>query len=387
MWVTEHASKLLLAEVGITVPPGTACPCADAAHEAPRLGFPVYVKALVPIKDRATAGGVHRVRNEEELRTAIGKCQALGASEVRLEAEVTGSSSWYVAMGWFPPDERPHALLSVEGGTGIEARRHTIRRVAIDPEIGPLPHNVRALTRSAPLDRNVEIALLDVLRACFTLLWTKDAMLIELNPVELDGRTLIAVDARIIIDSASRIPKEDPRLAAVHDGLRETLAADLVGKGIVYVPLGGAVGVAGLGAGMTMHLADWVGLEGAGPAFFFDATEAAVRDWRAMFAGELPTAFAEALRYGLRRALPPARSLLVNFTSGGTPVDALVRGLLHAWNEGVEWNGPLVVHAAGNRGAVARKLLAEAGVDAPPTLADAVRRAVKLARPAPRPTQ
>jgi hypothetical protein len=103
-----------------------------------------------------------------------------------------------------------------------------------------------------------------------------------------------------------------------------------------------------------------------------------------MFAGELPARFADILHYGLRRVLPSATSLLVNFTSGGTPVDALVRALLHAWKTGLEWDGALVVHAAGNRGQAARAILKGAGVDAPSTLGDSVRRAVELARAVPK---
>jgi succinyl-CoA synthetase beta subunit len=384
MWVTEHASKLLLDEVGVVVPDGVACSCDEAPGEALKLGLPLYVKALLPIKDRASRGAVRRVRDAPELEAAIGRCRELGARRVRLEREVATSSWWYLAVGWFPPDERPRALFSEQGGTGIELRPDAITSVEIDPEIGPLPYHVRALTRRAPKAAGAQSALLDLLRRCFGLLWTKDATLVELNPVGLVDGTPVAIDARIVVDESSRAHEDDPRLAAVHDGAGAGVAEDLADHGIVYVPLDGSVGVAGLGAGMTLHLADWVALQGGQPAFFFDATEAAVRDWRAMFAGEVPARFAEVLRYGLERALPSARSLLINFTSGGTPVDALTKGLLSAWEKGIDWQGGLVVHVAGNRGDAARRLLIEAGLDPAPTLAEGVRRAVDLARPIPR---
>jgi hypothetical protein len=83
----------------------------------------------------------------------------------------------------------------------------------------------------------------------------------------------------------------------------------------------------------------------------------------------------------LSRTIDGAHCLLVNFTSGGTPVDGLVRGLLEARRDGFDWGGHLVVHAAGNSAVRARELLAEAGIESPPTLGAAVRRAVELGRP------
>jgi succinyl-CoA synthetase beta subunit len=126
-----------------------------------------------------------------------------------------------------------------------------------------------------------------------------------------------------------------------------------------------------------MHLADWITEAGGTPAFFFDATTAAVRDWPAIFEGNVPRAFAHALSHGLGLVGSNADVLLVNFTSGGTPVDGLCRGLLQAMSL-PEWTVPVVVHVGGNQYLAARSLLRDSAIEAAPTLGDAVRDAVRL---------
>jgi succinyl-CoA synthetase beta subunit len=153
------------------------------------------------------------------------------------------------------------------------------------------------------------------------------------------------------------------------------VSAELRRDGIEYIQIGGNIGIIGLGAGLTMHLADWIVDCGGSPAFFFDATAAAVRDWAAMFSGQTPHDFAAALKNGLAQVRGDITVLLVNFTSGGTPVDALVKGMLLALRE-LHWDIPLVVHVAGNSQAAAAQLLRHNGVEPSPRLGDAVRAAV-----------
>src|SRR5665213_2861154 len=158
-----------------------------------------------------------------------------------------------------------------------------------------------------------------------------------------------------------------------------SLAARLRANGIEFVPLNGRIGIVGLGAGLTMHIADWISASGGSPAFFFDATAAAVRDWRRMFEGHMPEDFASALTRGLMAVDDRMGVLMVNFTSGGTPVDALAKGLLVAVRDS-GWRGPLITHVAGNRQEQAEAVLRDAGLSPAGTLGEAVRAAVAAER-------
>ncbi len=93
----------------------------------------------------------------------------------------------------------------------------------------------------------------------------------------------------------------------------------------------------------------------------------------------MPEDFAAALTRGLRAVDDRMGVLLVNFTSGGTPVDALSKGMLVAVRDS-GWRGPLITHVAGNRQQEAEVVLRDAGLSPASTLGEAVRAAVTAER-------
>ena len=233
--------------------------------------------------------------------------------------------------------------------------------------------------QAADVPREHRDTLEETLLRAYGLLKSADATLVEINPLGLTRGKAVALDAHVILDDYAFFRHKEH--ATLRSSRREatSLSARLRADGIEFVPLSGRIGIVGLGAGLTMHIADWLSASGGSPAFFFDATAAAVRDWRRMFEGHMPEDFAAALTRGLTAVNDRMDVLMVNFTSGGTPVDALAKSLLLAVRDS-GWRGPLITHVAGNRQQQADAVLRDAGLSPSGTLGEAVRAAVNAQR-------
>jgi succinyl-CoA synthetase beta subunit len=380
MWLDEQDAKQLLASYGIESPPGGLAGSAEEAGRlAARLGTEVYVKALVPASGRAGLGGVLRAESPADAELAFSAVTAaLGATHARIEAACDVEAEYYAALAVLPGEPGPVILVSAAGGTGIEDRLHAAARTPVDPLLGLRPFHLRAALSDASIPVSLRPQLAQALSACYQAMLAYDALLIELNPVAVTGGRLVALDARLVVDDYAVASHR--ALAATRASARE--AASVPGQmrelGIDYVDLGGQIGIVGLGAGLTMHLADWIQGSGGSAGYFFDATVAAVRDHAAMFERRPPEGFARSVAAGLRLARPGVNVLLANFTSGGTPVDSLTAGLLTALAE-VDWTGQVVLHAAGNRQDEARRMPLPDQVTRAWSLGEAVKAAVATA--------
>jgi succinyl-CoA synthetase beta subunit len=378
MRLDEQASKTLLETYGIACPAGTVVTSADGAADAAKsLGPPSYVKALTTATSRAARGGVrivNRVEDAADAFTAV--TEAVSATRARIEKAVAADEWWYVAILLPTGADAFELLLSAQGGSGIESRSESLARVSVDPAIGLRDYHIRSATEQAGISGSHAELLPPLLSRCYQIMRERDLDLLELNPVAVTEKGLVVIDARISADDYALF-RQSEIVKVGTQAQDRSIAAELRDLGVEYVPLGGRIGIVGLGAGLSMHLADWITALGGTPAFFFDATTAAVRDWPAIFAGGVPKDFAHALAHGIRSVTADTDVLLVNFTSGGTPVDGLCRGLLEATSQ-LERAIPLVVHVGGNRNEAARSLLRSAGIEAAPTLGDAVRQAVRM---------
>jgi succinyl-CoA synthetase beta subunit len=372
----EHDAKAIFAAHGVRTPEGELATSPVEAEAAARaLGLPVYVKALTTASSRAARGGVLRVDEAARVGPAfIAATAAVGVGDARVESAIDVGDEWFFAIGYFPGRRGPVLFFSDEGGSGIEERATAVSEVEVDPLLGLRPFHLRDLLSGVRLGEEMSTAFADVARRLYDLFVSTDALLVEVNPLSWDGSGFVALDGRIEVDDFARSRHADLwtlRSAQEHDradsGFRE--------HGIDFVELSGRIGIMGLGAGLTMLLADWITEEGGEPAFFCDLTVAAVRDWEALFAGSEPAGFVRASRYALDRTLGDIDVLLVNFTSGGTPVDGLFKGFLSALSSR-DWPGAVVAHAGGNRSEQASRLLSRRGIDLQPSLGEAVRAAV-----------
>lgn len=380
MWLDEHRSKSLLTQVGISTPLGVRVTHREeATRAAEKIGLPVYIKALAPQKDRAAAGGILRATRSAEVAPAFDRVtRSLECDSVRVEAECTGQHLWFVSLGIFAEDGGLSTIVNTRGGTGVEQRAgKALAIVPVDVRTGLRQFHVRRVARSADIDEKLVPLLGDVLSRCYELLLTWDASLVELNPLVVSSiGEATALDARLILDDFSLF--RHPEFAELETEGRDNpadLPADLRTRGIDFVRLGAGIGIVGLGAGLTMHLADAVRMGGGSPAFFFDATRSAVKDWPALFDKVYPQSFADDLEYGLDRVIQDVTAVIVNFTSGGTPVDGMAKALIEV-TERRGWSDRIVAHMGGNSARAAAQLVEASSIRLAATLEEAVRLAV-----------
>ena len=192
-----------------------------------------------------------------------------------------------------------------------------------------------------------------------------DCSLVEVNPLVLTPKGLVALDGKVLIDDNAlfRHPelakRNDPELSALE---REAKKAD-----ISYIALAGSIGCMVNGAGLAMGTMDAIVLAGGRPANFLDVGGAANEE-------RVTKAFQIIFKD------PQVKAVLVNIFGGIVKCDMIAAGILAALGK-VGLRVPLVVRLQGTNVEKGRELLSKAKVKiiAAEDLADAARKAVEAA--------
>ena len=181
-------------------------------------------------------------------------------------------------------------------------------------------------------------------------------------------REVVALDSKTTIDNSALYRHEDVAefedLSAMDP--QERMAKE---KGLTYVKLDGDIGILGNGEGLVMSTLDVVAQYGGRPANFLDAG-----------GGSKAEAITSAVEVIL--ANPNVKAVLFNIFGGITRCDEVARGILEALDR-IEIEQPIVVRLDGTNAEEGRQLLRDAAppnLYTEPTMLDAARRAVELAR-------
>jgi len=262
--------------------------------------------------------------------------------------------------------KRPLLMFTKEGGVEIEqvAEEHpdALARVHVDPLTG----YTEAIGLELVGDDAQTLAIVEKLYRCFD---ECDATLCEINPLIVTPTGVVhALDAKVTIDDSALF--RHPDIAEWRDtSAADPLEAFAREKGVTYVKLDGSVGILGNGAGLSMSTVDVVVVAGGSPANFCD-----------LGGGGSAEGVVDALEVIARDA--QVRSILFNIFGGITRCDEVARGILTALDR-VEISVPLVVRLDGTNAAEGRQILLDAAppnLYVEPTMLDAARRAVELAR-------
>jgi succinyl-CoA synthetase beta subunit len=376
----EHQGKELFRRYGIPVSEGRLATSAEEARRAAEeLGGPVVVKAQVLTGGRGKAGGVKLANGPDE---AAAHAAAILGLDIRghvvrrlwVERASEIAKEYYLSVTFDRGAKKPLLMLTTEGGVEIEevAARNpgALARVNVDPLVGYQPYEGRRLVYGAGVDDPGEqqqvLEIVESLYRCFV---GEDATLCEINPlIVTPGGEVKALDAKVTVDDSALFRHAE--VAA----MRDTSAADPLEalareKGVTYVRLDGSVGILGNGAGLAMATVDLVVVAGGRPADFCD-----------LGGGGRAEGVVDALE--VITADPQVRSIFFNVFGGLTRCDEVARGILAALDR-IEITVPIVVRLDGTNAEEGRRILAEARLDqlhVEPTMLDAARRAVELAR-------
>jgi succinyl-CoA synthetase beta subunit len=376
----EHQGKELFAHYGIPVSEGRLATTPDEARTAAEeLGGQVVVKAQVLTGGRGKAGGIKLADDpaeaEARAREIIG--MDIGGHVVRkvwIERASEIAKEYYLSITFDRGEKKALLMFTREGGVDIEevaaGNPGAIARLHVDPLAGFQPFHGRRLTYDGGVEDESEQrqiqALVGKLYACFS---GSDAMLCEINPlIVTPGGEVRALDSKFTVDDNALY--KHPHIAEMYDieayPPEERVARE---KGVTYVKLDGDVGILGNGAGLVMATLDVIALVGGRPANFCD-----------LGGGGSAEGVVDALE--VITADPQVKAILFNIFGGITRCDEVARGILEALDR-IEIEQPIVVRLDGTNAEEGRQLLRDAAppnLQTEPTMLDAARRAVELAR-------
>ena len=377
----EYQGKQYFARFGIPVSPGGVADTVDeAVAAAASAGYPVVVKAQVQVGGRGKAGGIQLASSEEEVRkhaSAILGMDIKGHVVRRLWIEHASdiAKEYYASFTLDRAAKQHLGMVSARGGVDIEQVAEeepgAIARLHVDPASGAglSEDGARQLVADAGLDAEAVEGAVSILMSLYRCFVEGDADLVEINPLILtpDGR-VHALDAKVTLDdsAAFRHPEWDEFRGLEQIDERERLAKE---KGLQYVGLDGDVGIIANGAGLAMSTCDVVNQVGGAPANFLD-----------IGGGASAEVMANALE--VINSDKKVKSIFVNIFGGITKGEDVANGIVQALGR-VSIDAPIVIRLDGTNAEQGREILKSHESDrliSQPTMLDAARRAVELAR-------
>ncbi|MCI4349643.1 MAG: ADP-forming succinate--CoA ligase subunit beta, partial [Thermoplasmata archaeon] len=327
------------------------------------------IKAQVLAGGRGKGGAVRFASSPEEAgaaaRAILGMTfQGEPVRELLLEQKLALEGESYLSLSLDRAARKPILIASAHGGVEIESvEPGAIHRTHIDPLIGLVGYEKRNFNRALGFSGERARAFDGVVDKLWTLFEEEDAELVEINPLASVGNSLIALDAKVIVedDAVFRHPGWAELPAEV-----TALEAVARAKGIAFVQLDGDIGVIANGAGLTMATLDVLGEFGGHPGVFLD-----------LGGTDDPAKVAEAFLL-MARAKP--RAVFLNIFGGVTRCDTVARGLIDAMGQiPAAERFPLVARIRGNNEAEGVALLRGAGIVSLSDLKGAVQAAVRAA--------
>ena len=223
----EHQAKKILAQNGVEIPRGRVAFDAKTAKEiAESLGGNVVIKAQIHSTSRAASGGIRFADSADEAEKIaakmIGKeiagdlCEAVLVDE---KAEI--EREFYLGFIVDTVLKRPTLLFSDSGGSGIEERAGSMRKLVCSIRCEPTIEEILDFVQSSNLSLSASEArehaeartlneIAEILLQLYRAAKSCEARTAEINPLALlkDGR-LIALDARISVDDYAVFRHED----------------------------------------------------------------------------------------------------------------------------------------------------------------------------------
>ncbi|MDQ4071070.1 MAG: ADP-forming succinate--CoA ligase subunit beta [Actinomycetota bacterium] len=382
MDLLEHAGKRVLAAHGVPVPIGHLAVDVDEAVAAgAAIGYPVVVKAQVPVGGRGKAGGIKVAGNAETLAAAVGDVlgMAIKGHVVRriwVEEALTAARECYFSFTFDRAAKQHLGMLSARGGVDIEEVAAEFPEAIHRFHVNPLDDFTEAEAARAVAAAGITSEAAEPMAAMLAQLYgaytAEDAELVEVNPLAVvaDGRVL-AMDAKVILDdnAAWRHPGWEEWRHLDDLDPRERVARE---RGLTYVGLDGSVGVIGNGAGLVMSTLDVVAQVGGRAANFLDVGGGASAD--------VITAALEVVNGD-----DAVRAIFVNIFGGITRGEEVAKGIVEALGR-VQLRSPIVVRLDGTNAEEGRRILAAHESDrlvSRPTMLEAARTAVELAAATP----
>ena len=365
MKLLEHEAKNILKVRGVPVPPngGVIKTPAQLSAALKRAGkAPWVLKAQVLAGGRGKAGGIKLAKTPKEAKdlakAMIGMNlithqthgEAIKVKELLIEGGVKIVRELYFSVVMDRRAAAPTIIASAQGGMEIESlavdHPEAIIRMSVDPNVGLRDFSARrlAFALGVPTDRVGEFCR--VAKALVKSFIDLDCSMLEINPLILTPKGVMALDAKVIIDDSALFRR--PELAKMPDHEASALELEAKKADISYVGLDGTIGCMVNGAGLAMGTMDTIALAGGSPANFLDVGGGADEE-----------RVTKALKIILKDK--KVRAILINIFGGIVKCDMIASGVVAALKK-VKLKVPLVVRLQGTNVEKGKQILAESGI-------------------------
>ncbi len=203
----EYQGKEILAANGFRIPRGRAASSPDeAVAVAQELGGEVVIKIQAWTTGRAGIGGVAFAKEPDEVRAAAARMLAMKVGQfpvekVLVEEKIAIAREFFLSFAIDDAAGAPVIVFAAGGGTGIEERAGSTRRIACDATEGPVEAQVQAATALDGLTSEQAAQLGESIRQLFAAARSVEARSLEINPLVLtEGGDFVAADCRLTID-------------------------------------------------------------------------------------------------------------------------------------------------------------------------------------------
>jgi succinyl-CoA synthetase beta subunit len=203
----EYQGKPVLAANGFKIPRGRAASTADdAVAAAKELGGEAVIKIQAWTTGRAGIGGVAFAKEPDDARAHAERMLAIKVGQFPVEAvlveeKVPIEREFFLSFAIDDAARAPVIIFAAGGGTGIEERAASTRRIPCDVNRGPLDSAVDEAVSSCGLSPAHAKQLAESIRRLFGAARSVEARSLEINPLVLtrDGQ-FVAADCRMTID-------------------------------------------------------------------------------------------------------------------------------------------------------------------------------------------
>ena len=323
----------------------------------------LVVKAQIHAGGRGKAGGVKLVDRSQissEVKKMFGKVlvthqtgpKGKKVKRVYVQQAYDIKKEFYLSCLVDRESSKIAFISSTEGGVDIESVAKNspakIITTKIDLKKSLTNNEIQKIIKIFSLDTNQKKDAEDLVNALYNVLISKDASLIEINPLVITKqKKLICLDAKMNFDNNAMYRR--PEILKLRD-LNEEEPAEIEASkfGLAYIKLNGSIGCMVNGAGLAMATMDIIKLYGKEPANFLDVGGGASKE-------QVSAAFKLIL---LDKKV---KGILINIFGGIMRCDTLAQGLVEAAKE-INIKVPLVVRLAGTNFEEGKEILDKSGL-------------------------
>jgi succinyl-CoA synthetase beta subunit len=280
MNIHEYQAKEIFRAHGIPVPPGEIATTRRGSG-ADRLAVrrDGGGEGAGTLRRRGKAGGVKLAKTAQEAREHASRILGMEINGLTVEKVLVTpaediESEAYVGVIVDRGSKSAVFMVSAEGGVDIEEVAETnpdaIRKLAVDPRFGLLPHQAYWLATELYDDMKQQRSAAKIIQQLYDSFVDAGASLAEINPlITTPSGEIKAIDAKMDVDDNELFRK--PEIEALRDESSEDPAEVRAREaGLTFIKLDGDVGCCVNGAGLAMATMDLVKYYGGEPANFLD---------------------------------------------------------------------------------------------------------------------